>query len=60
MKIEEKHPKPINIDDITLEVIEEWVLKNRKDMDLMDDINTMTYHYTSKYANQVTRDKNRY
>ena len=56
----QKYPEPVNLNNITFDVIEEWIIKNRKNTDLMDNINTMTYHYTSKYANQITRDKNQY
>lgn len=43
--------------ELTYEQIEAWILEHRKEMDVMDDLNRLTYPYTSKYADQVARGR---
>lgn len=49
--------KPEEKKELSFEDVEAWILANRKDTDLMDDINRLTYPYTSKYAEQVARGR---
>lgn len=40
---------------ITKEDVRQWIIENSGDMDAMDEINKLTYIFTSKYADQQSR-----
>ncbi len=39
--------------EITYEDVREWIIKNSDDVRAMDDINKLTYVFTSKYAERA-------
>lgn len=40
---------------ITYEQVRQWIIENSKNQEQMDDINKLTYVFTSKYAEQQKR-----
>lgn len=43
-----------NDKDLTWEVVKRWILSNSEDQGLMDNINKLTYPFTSKYGARST------
>ena len=43
--------------EITYEDVRKWILAHSDDVQAMDDINRLTYVFTSKYAEQQVRGK---
>ncbi len=41
--------------ELTLEQVRSWILANTGDRDAMDDLNKLTYLFTSKYAERELR-----
>ncbi len=42
---------------ITYEDVREWIVRNSDDKAAMDEINRLTYVFTSKYAERATREE---
>ncbi len=40
--------------DITYEDVRKWIVMNSDDKEMMDEINRLTYVFTSKYNEKVT------
>lgn len=45
------------METITYEDIRKWILANSHDRDAMDEINRLTYVFTSKYAERQVQPK---
>ncbi len=45
------------MDEITYEQVRQWILRNSDDQEAMDNINRLTYPFTSKYAVRSTKSE---
>lgn len=46
----------IDISELTYEEVKKWVVANSDDKQAMDDLNKLTYVFTSKYSERSIRD----